>query len=71
MVPEHDDACTCGDCRSQSVKEARCPSGSYIHDVVLEASEDSFPASDPPAWTGRSETRYPHVPTDPHPAGQP
>ncbi|MFL5329711.1 MAG: hypothetical protein ACJ8C4_12430 [Gemmataceae bacterium] len=46
---------TCDDC-VQQIKEERTPAGQLIEDVVLEASEDSFPASDPPGWIKRNTT---------------
>ncbi len=42
---------------AQASKEERNPAGTYIEDVVAEASDDSFPCSDPPAWTMRNENR--------------
>jgi hypothetical protein len=46
---------TCDDL-TQALKEERAPVGTFIEDVVNEASEDSVPASDPPAWTMRNAT---------------
>jgi hypothetical protein len=42
---------------AQAVKEEHHPAGTLIDDVVDEASDDSFPCSDPPAWTPVTGTR--------------
>jgi hypothetical protein len=38
---------------AQAAKERHHPAGTLIEDIVEEASDDSFPCSDPPAWTAR------------------
>jgi len=39
---------------AQAAKEERNPTGTLIEDIVEEASDDSFPCSDPPSWTARA-----------------
>ena len=40
---------------AHAAKEARTPAGEAIDDVVLDSGDDSFPCSDPPSFSPRSE----------------